>query len=268
MTQSGVIFGKDNPKAKYLRSLHEHKKASKEGVVYIEGLRLCEDALKSLVIPKIIAYKEDKKQLVDQWSELFNLSSDTTEFLCFSDELFAKISSTVNPQGVSMVVDMPDIKAPIPYRGDGKDIYVCLERLQDPGNLGTIIRLADAFDFTAILMTPGTVDPFNEKVLRATMGSLWHIPIRKVDSVNDVFDFCRERNISTMAMHLKGDTLSEADIKLPCCYFIGNEGNGLTDECTNMCDTMVKIPMAGQAESLNAASAASIIGYILSTKRD
>lgn len=260
-----IIKSKDNPKVKRLSLLHDRKKAIKEGVVFIEGTRLCEDALKSGVKPSMIAFTPAREELVCSLVERFNLN---TELVLVSDECFQKIASTVNPQGVAMIVDTPSLSSDIPFSGNGNDIYVVLEALQDPGNLGTIIRLADAFDFSAIIMTSGTVDPFNEKVLRSSMGSVWHIPIRKVESIDTVFDFCRKHEISTLAMHLKGNELSEATIKLPCAYFIGNEGNGLTDECTNMCDTMVKIPMAGKAESLNAASAASIIGYILSTKRD
>lgn len=259
-----MIKSKDNPKVKRLALLHDRKKAIKEGVVFIEGTRLCEDALKSGIKPEMIAFTSNREAWVNNVVDTYELC---TELVLMSDECFAKIASTVNPQGVAMITKAPDLSGDIPSRDDGKDIYVVLEALQDPGNMGTIIRLADAFDFTAIIMTSGTVDPFNEKVLRASMGSVWHIPMRKVDDIHSVFDFCKEKGVSTLAMHLKGNELSDADISLPCCYFIGNEGNGLTDECTNMCDTMVKIPMAGKAESLNAASAASIIGYILSTKR-
>lgn len=259
-----MIKSKDNPKVKRLALLHDRKKAIKEGVVFIEGTRLCEDALKSGIKPEMIAFASNREALVMDFVKIYSINA---ELVLLSDECFSKIASTVNPQGVAMIVKAPDLAGEIPFKGDGKDIYVVLETLQDPGNMGTIIRLADAFDFSAIIMTSGTVDPFNEKVLRSSMGSVWHIPMRKVENIKDVFDFCDKNEISTLAMHLKGNELSEANIKLPCCYFIGNEGNGLTDECTNMCDTMVKIPMAGKAESLNAASAASIIGYILSTKR-
>lgn len=263
---SEVIYGKDNPKAKYLRSLHDRKKASAEGLVFIEGIRLCEDALKTGAVPTVLAYTSSKEELVRNWIGLFCLDLNVTELLCFSDDLFAKICSTVNPQGVAMVVKEPDLSSDIPFRGD-KDIYVCLENLQDPGNMGTVIRLADAFDFTSVILCGNCCDPYNEKVLRSSMGSVWHVPIRKLDNSSDVFNFCRSNGIKTMAMHLKGDDLKSAPISLPCCYFIGNEGKGLSDELTASCDLKVKIPMPGKAESLNAASAASVIGYILSSLR-
>ena len=258
-----IIKSKDNAKVKRLALLHDRKKAAKEGLVFIEGMRLCEDALLSGVTPVSFVCSENKVDLAGELKNKYNVACDLT---VLSNECFEKVASTVNPQGIAMVVKEPDIGSEIPYSGK-EDIYLCLERLQDPGNLGTVIRLADAFDFTAVILVKGTADPFNEKVLRASMGSVWHVPLRKVDSTDEVFEFCEKKGISTLAAHLKGSTLNEANIILPCCYFIGNEGVGLSDECSERCDTMVKIPMRGKAESLNAASAASIIGYILSVKR-
>ena len=211
----------------------------------------------------MFVFCENKHDLADELIRKYDISC---EIIALSAECFEKVASTVNPQGIAMVVSEPDMGTDIPFRGKD-DIYLCLEELQDPGNLGTVIRLADAFDFTAVILVKGTADPFNEKVLRASMGSVWHLPLMKVDSIDNVFEFCKEHNIKTLAAHLKGAPLEESNIDLPCCYFIGNEGNGLSDYCSSHCDTMVKITMKGRAESLNAASAASIIGYILSTKR-
>ena len=258
-----IIRSKDNSKVKRLTLLHDRKKAAKEGLVFIEGTRLCEDALLSGVKPVMFVFCENKQDLADELIRTYDISC---EILALSQECFEKVASTVNPQGIAMVVKEPDMGTDIPFRGKD-DIFLCLEELQDPGNLGTVIRLADAFDFTAVILVKGTADPFNEKVLRASMGSVWHLPILKVDSVDSVFEFCKKHDIRTLAAHLKGEPIEQAEITLPSCYFIGNEGNGLTDSCSSRCDTMVKITMQGKAESLNAASAASIIGYILSTKR-
>ena len=121
--------------------------------------------------------------------------------------------------------------------------------------------MADAFDFTAVIITSGTCDPYNEKVLRASMGSVWHIPLIAVRSMEEVFSFCKINNITTYAMHLKGDELKTGSLVLPAAYMIGNEGNGLSDYAASGCSCLLKIPMPGRAESLNAASAASIIGF-------
>lgn len=259
-----IIKSKDNPKVKRLTLLHDRKKASKEGVVFIEGTRLCEDALKSGVVPTLIACTENRYEMVSSFNSDYGVSS---EVIVLSDECFNKICSTVNPQGVAMIVNEPKNPDEIPFRNDGKDIYVVLEKLQDPGNLGTIIRLADAFDFTAVIMTKGTVDPYNEKVLRSSMGSVWHIPMVTVENSEEVIAKLSEKKVSLIATELHGDLLNDAELTLPAAYFVGNEGNGLMDSTIGACDKKVKIPMPGKAESLNAASAASIMGFVLASKR-
>lgn len=262
-----VIYSRDNSHAKYLHSLHDSKKASREGVVFVEGTRLCEDTLKSGVIPTIMAYTPDKKTLVQNWCELFCVDLSKVELYCFSPECFSKICSTVTPQGVALVARKPDKDANLPVRGNGQDIYVVLEDLQDPGNMGTIIRMADAFDFSAVIMNKGCVDPYSEKSMRASMGSIWHIPLVKMEDSKTIVEELRKNKITMMAMHLKGDDLMESSLSLPVAYCIGNEGNGLSAFLSESCDKIIKIPMSGKAESLNAASAASIIGYILASKR-
>jgi len=225
-----VIRSKDNLKVKRLTKLHDRKKAHKEGVILVEGLRLCEDAVKSGVKPTAIYLSESK-------ASLFESLLCGIEPVLLSDDLFSKISSTVNPQGIIMEIKEPVIHDFIPI-GDNKDIYCVLENLQDPGNMGTIIRLADAFNFSAVIMIGNTVDPFNEKVLRASMGSVWHIPLVSYDSEKMFAEF-KSRGVKTMAMHLKGEILDSTKLDLPAAYFIGNEGNGLSDFATNNCDTKI-----------------------------
>lgn len=270
MIESEVVSSKENSKAKRLHLLHDRKKASAQGVVFIEGTRLCEDALKSGIVPELICFTPSRNELVTSWCELFQLDSKLSRnnFLCVTDDLFSKkIASTKNPQGIAMVVPQPSLEKEFPNKHKDKAIYVVLENLQDPGNMGTIIRMADAFDFDAVVITEGCCDPFNEKTLRSSMGSCWHIPIIKIPDVEKFMLFAKEEGIISIAMHLQGEVLSESELKLPIAFLIGNEGNGLSERASGLCDKMVKIPMMGEAESLNAASAASIIGYVLSTKR-
>ena len=251
-----VITSKDNPNVKRIAKLAKRSEAKKEGLVYLEGTRLCEEALASGQTAVEVIVSENKAG----WAAKF---TPGIEPLVLSENVFAKISQTVNPQGVAIVIREPHFAEDIPSKGDGKDIYVVLENTQDPGNLGTIIRMADAFGLTAVIISPTTCDPYNDKVIRATMGSIWHIPVvRKI--MDECFKYFTDRNIDTIATHLKGNELGSGDLKLPCAYFIGNEGDGLTDETSNRCTRLVKIPMKGKAESLNAAVAASIIGYELS----
>ena len=235
-----VITSRDNPNVKRIAKLTKRSEAKIQGLIYLEGTRLCEEALLSGQIAKEVIVSEDKIS----WAKEF---TPDIEPLVLSREVFTKISQTVNPQGVAIII---------------KDIYVVLENTQDPGNLGTIIRMADAFGLTAVIVSPTTCDPFNDKVIRATMGSVWHIPVVR-KTMDECFSFFEKENIDTIATHLKGNELGNGDLKLPCAYFIGNEGDGLTDGTSSKCKRLIKIPMKGKAESLNAAVAASVIGYEL-----
>ena len=254
-----LITSRDNAKVKRLVSLHKRENARREGLVFLEGERLCRDAFESGIKPSEVIVTEKNIPWADKYA-------GGAEVTFLSDDCFKKIASTVNPQGIACIVKQPVLENEIPFRGDGNDIYAVLEDIQDPGNLGTIIRTADAFDFTAVIMSKSTCDPFNEKTLRSSMGSVWHLPLVTCD-LNDAFAFFAKNNIDSLAMHLKGEDLKEADIKLPAAYLIGNEGRGLTEETSGNCTRLVKIPMPGKAESLNAAAASAITGYVLSSKR-
>lgn len=254
-----IITSRDNAKVKRLASLHKRENARSEGLVFLEGERLCKDAFESGINPAEVIVTEKNIPWADKYAK-------DAEVTVLSDDCFKKIASTVNPQGIACIIKQPVLESGIPFRKDGNDIYAVLEDIQDPGNLGTIIRTADAFDFTAVIMSPSTCDPFNEKTIRASMGSVWHLPL-VTSPLDKAFAFFEENGIDTLAMHLKGKELNEADIKLPAAYLIGNEGRGLSEETSARCTRLVKIPMPGKAESLNAAAASAITGYVLASKR-
>ena len=265
------ISSKDNQQLKLYASLHDSKKASKLGLVFIEGVRLCEDCLTSGIIPKVLIFTTKQKTAIDDLKAKYSLT-DEIEYVELNDDCFNKLASTVNPQGIAMVIEKTscnivkaDSSVTLPVR-NGKNIYVVLENLQDPGNLGTILRMADAFNFTSVLMTSNSVDPFNEKVLRASMGSVWHLPVMIYDDIDSICNALDKAGVNKYAAHLKGTDLRENEFVFPAAFFIGNEGKGLTDFASDKCDYKIKIPMPGKAESLNAASAASIIGYLMSVQ--
>ncbi len=253
-----IITSSSNSIVKLIRKVHDRKRG--DDLVYIEGSRIVEDCLMS---GGECAYLIASSRKMNEAVELVSgYGIAASQIFILSDDLFERISSTVNSQGIAMIVKVPSIHDTIITRG-GKDIICVLDNVQDPGNVGTVIRMADAFDFTCVIVTQGTADPFGEKALRASMGSAWHIPvvtyaddIRLVEELND-------RNYTTLAMHLKGGLLNKSQISYPCAFFIGNEGKGLNDAVSDRCSCKVKIPMPGKAESLNAASAASVIGYEL-----
>lgn len=257
-----IITSKDNSKVKYLASLHVSKSSRAEGRILVEGVRSCEDALKWGVRPLMAIADEKHKEWAADISDKYGC-----ECIILNEACFKKISKTVNPQGVAIVAARTDSSDSIRLRGDNKDIFLCLEDIQDPGNLGTMIRIADAFDFSAVMITRNTVDPFNDKVIRSSMGSIWKVNIINCEDAGEMISLLHDNNVKVIAAELHGDDLSKADIELPAAYFIGNEGAGLKPSTIDMCDYKIRLRMDGKAESLNAASAASIIGYVLQGMR-
>jgi TrmH family RNA methyltransferase len=264
MPQVHVIKSKDNPQYRYIKSLHDRKNAQRDGVVFLEGVRLCEDALLSGQQLVTVLFSSEKEALVADWCGRF-LFLENVQMLSMPVELFDRIGSTMNPQGIAIVIKSPIQTQEIPVRGN--DLYLVCEETSDPGNLGTMIRMADAFDFSAVILTAGTVDPFNEKVIRSSMGSVFHIPVVIYSTIDEICIQLRALGVQLVASHLKGASLPQTAFSFPCAVFIGNEARGLTESCTRMCDCLVRIPMPGKAESLNASSAASIIGYVINSQR-
>ena len=143
-----------------------------------------------------------------------------------------------------------------------------LEHLQDPGNLGTIIRAGEGAGVTGIIMDSSTADIYNPKVIRSTMGSVLRVPFTYVDNLGETLLKLKEKNIRLFAAHLKGkQSYDKENFCESTGFLIGNEANGLSDETANLADTYIRIPMAGQVESLNAAVAASVLMFEAARQR-
>lgn len=146
--------------------------------------------------------------------------------------------------------------------------YVIAEEMNDPGNLGTVIRTAHAAGADGVILSKGSVDLYNPKVLRSTMGSVFKIPVIQNADLAQVTDLMKRSGISIYAAHLKGKKLLyELDLKNGCAFMLGNEARGLSDKAADMCDELVKIPMPGNAESLNASVAAAVLIYEMVRQR-
>jgi TrmH family RNA methyltransferase len=182
-------------------------------------------------------------------------------FITVKDDVFAKMSDTQTPQGIITVLKMPEYNADELIQAQNP-LLVLIEGLQDPGNLGTIIRTAEGAGVTGIIMDSHTVDIYNPKTIRSTMGSVYRMPFVCVEDLKKLMHKLSEKGIHTYAAHLAGkdyyDSFSFAE---PTAFLIGNEGNGLTKELADMADHYIKIPMEGKVESLNAAIAASLLMY-------
>ncbi len=178
--------------------------------------------------------------------------------------VFNSTCDTVTPQGVLALVKMQDFSLDQVLGADrGLTPHVMiLESLQDPGNMGTIVRTAEGAGATGIIMNTGTVDIYSPKVVRSTMGSIFRVPHIVTSDLHATILDLKARGIAVYAAHLKGEKYYDAfDYKAPTAFMIGNEGNGLTQETSDLASSYLKIPMEGQLESLNASVAASILMY-------
>jgi rRNA methylases len=182
-----------------------------------------------------------------------------------SDSLFNKLASTKTPQGIAAVVEKKQYL--IQDILDKNGFFIILENIQDPGNLGTIIRSADAFGAKGIFISKGSADAYSDKTIRSAMGSLFHIPVLEAIDIPDLIKLAQEKNVKTFAASLQAQTnIKKVTLPEKCAVIIGNEANGISPETSEKAYGLIKIPMPGSAESLNAAVAASIIMYELAGK--
>ena len=178
-----------------------------------------------------------------------------------TDTVFAYVSDTKTPQGILAIVKrlnytMNDL---MQVKNQKAPHLVVLDNLQDPGNLGTIFRTAEAAGVTGILLSKDCVDVYNPKVIRSTMGAVFRMPFLYVEDLPEKIKELQKESIKTYAAHLRGENAyDEEDYTTGCAFLIGNEGNGLRDEVADCADCLIRIPMEGEAESLNAAVAQTV----------
>lgn len=177
------------------------------------------------------------------------------------DDIFVRMSDTQAPQGILMVLKQPvyHIEELLQHPNP---LFLVVENLQDPGNLGTIIRTGEGAGITGVFLSSRTVDIFNPKTIRATMGSVYRVPFLYVTDMSKIMDCLREHGIRTYAAQpLGAQSYDSFSFCGPTAFLIGNEGNGLTEELSDSADSCLKIPMEGRVESLNAAVSASLLMY-------
>ena len=143
----------------------------------------------------------------------------------------------------------------------GTPLYLVLDGLQDPGNVGTLIRTAEAVGATAVLINRNSADPYSPKVVRSTMGTIFRVPVRICEDLPGAIRDLQKNGVVVYGTHLSGEEFYAADLTGPIAFLIGNEGNGLTEEVAATADRLLRIPMEGQVESLNAAVSGSVVAY-------
>jgi TrmH family RNA methyltransferase len=255
------IDSRDNAVFREMQRLRQVQKAQEPNVIFLEGVRLCGDAVMSGVSVVRLVLTERAAGLPAVQNILGSLP-DETDTILLSDRLFALLSDTKTPQGIAIFC-VPPLLTTIDQPADPNGLYLALEGVQDPGNLGTLIRTAAAFAFQGVLLLPGTVSPFNEKTLRSTMGACFHIPLIQVPDVASLRDYLHKADLKLYAADLAGQSSHAAPFDRPGALLIGNEAHGLSDQARELSDQLIHIPMPGRAESLNAAAAGSILCYEL-----
>lgn len=253
-----MIQSSSSKQIKYLSSLQNKSKVRNEMKQFVvEGERITKEIPEDMLVSMYVSESYEKQSL--------NIPFKGYEVV--ADNVFKGISKTVTPQGILAIAKQPQYSLE-DMLSEGKKTLIFLEDIRDPGNLGTIIRAAEGADVDGIVMSKGTVDVFNPKVTRSTMGAIYRMPFVYVDDMQETVKYAKDKGIVFFAAHLKGKS-DYATIKYPkrSAVIIGNEANGISETIANEANELVKIPMTGKVESLNASIAASVFMYEIYRQR-
>ena len=253
MKQYKDITSRENSIYKLVRALSQKKVRENNGLFLIEGTRLIEEANSCGIKIKYL--------IINETAENVPKINQDCQVLRLPNNLFKKVSNTVSSQGIIAVVEQIEISLADIILGTNP-LVVVLNGLQDPGNLGTIIRTSAAAGATAVLLTEGTVDLYNPKVVRSTMGSLFQVPIVSGLDDNEAVKWLNYNSINIMVADLDSEEYYySANLKDSFALVIGNENRGANDIWRKAAYKKIKIPILGSTESLNASVAAGIILY-------
>ena len=252
-----TITSKDNELIKHIRKLKDKKYRDESNEYVVEGVKLVEEAVKENAKIKQIIVCEDTTRTYEIPTHIM-LEIAKYECISVSDKIFNIITQVTNPQGIMAIIEKNAQNAKIDYT---QDIIVVLDDVQDPGNLGTILRTVDSIGLNQIIVSKGTADAFNSKVVRSTMGAIFRIKIIEVENLAQAIKEMRKHHFKLMVTSLQTkNSIYDIDFYKKIIV-IGNEGNGVSKEIQDMADEKAKIPMLGRTESLNASVAAGVVMY-------
>ncbi len=261
-----MISSTANKQVKYVSNLLKKAKTRHEENLFVaEGLRMCMEIppkrIRSLYISESFQKNPQCRILTERARHVETLT----------DTVFAALSDTRTPQGVLALAEqshyaLEDVMA-VGRDGTLPHLLV-LEHLQDPGNLGTILRAGEGAGLTGVLMDSNTADIYSPKVVRATMGSLLRVPFAYVEDLGEALALLKKKKIRVYAAHLQGSNAYDREnYRKATAFLIGNEANGLSPETAAAADVRIRIPMLGEVESLNAAVAASVLMFEAARQR-
>ena len=285
-----LITSVNNQRVKEVANLKQKKYRTESGTFFAEGLRAVEEALQYADVTDLFYTEAEAGRLDEVLKAAGNVPADTKEksgnmnnvnhnnagiakkrneaangirMYQVDEKVMAKLSDTKAPQGVLAVIRTPEQNLRQLRPGTASDNnapVIILDRVQDPGNLGTIIRTADAVGALGLILLEGCVDAYSPKVVRASMGSLFHLPVVQDVTAEEALTWCYRNGYEPAATALKNaQNVYKADISKKMAFLFGNEANGVAEELQAAAETRLFIPMAGLAESMNVAMAAGII---------
>lgn len=252
-----MITSASNAQIKHVINLLNKAKYRREQKAFVvEGIRMVQetpsDRLEKIYVSE--SYIKEHKSVA-------GMKEGSPKLEVVSDSVFKQMSDTKTPQGVLAVVRIMQYALADVIGKEDALVLVC-EDIQDPGNLGTILRTGEGAGVSGVIMTTNTVDIYNPKTIRSTMGSLYRVPFVVVENLSETIKQMQLLGIKVYAAHLNGNnSYVEEDYTGKSAFLIGNEGNGLKEETAAMADTLIRIPMEGSVESLNAAISSAILMY-------
>jgi TrmH family RNA methyltransferase len=253
-------------KLKELLKLKTQKGRKTQGRFLIEGMRLCEEMANSNWEAESVLFSSSFQNSSSGKKLLQKFERRNVKTIPVKDEVVKKLSDTVTPQGIIAVVKIKEFSLNELW-SESSNIILALDAIRDPGNVGTLIRTADAFGIDGVILSSDTVELYNPKVVRSTMGSIFHLPIFDEVDLEKTIPQLKRSNFKIYGTDAKeGKDLDKLDFSARICLLIGNEAEGLNKNLLDLSDEIIRIPIFGKAESLNASVAGGILLYEI-TKR-
>lgn len=252
-----VITSKENEMIKNIKKLKEKKYRDQENKFIVEGIKMVQEAiLEQASIDKIVICEDCINDGTIEQELLYKIAKKDCIYV--SEKVFESITDVTNPQGILAIINKQNAEEQINYN---EDIIVVLDGIQDPGNLGTILRTIDSVGLTQVILSENTADSYNPKVVRSTMGAIYRVKILKTNNIIETLKNVQKNKYKVISTSLQTDK-SIYDIEYKkLAIVIGNEANGVSEEVLKLSDAKIKIPMLGKTESLNAAVATGVILY-------
>ncbi|WP_378955863.1 TrmH family RNA methyltransferase [Pelosinus sp. sgz500959] len=257
-----IITSLQNKFVKLAASLKQKKYRDELGLFVVEGVRLVEEAVQSDWLIETCIYTEETLEQERVQRIIADLQSKNCRMIQVASSIYEKVTDTKEPQGIMAIVKKNVHSLEDRLEAKVKEFFIVLDEVQDPGNVGTMIRTAAAAGCTGVILTKGCADVFASKAVRGSMGSIFHVPIIEGLTRSEVISYLKEHDIEILATSLESSKVYfEIDFKQSLAIVFGNEGNGVSQEFIEKAQERLYIPLANHVESLNVAASAAVILY-------